>query len=271
MKILQEMLHRTTSIPEHKAMMRSVTPFFDCFNISQFYYTKILPSGASLIFGTHTELHEYLFDQTAMMKSCPVLRNPDVLKTGITFLKDTPDLTYRKFLDFSWNKFKVNFTINIQIKTSEGMESYGFGVKHNDSRANEHLLNELPLIHKFFDYFKRENKKLLQIYHDHQVDLSSLLGPHFNEAPNAHISCERKIELLKQFGLENALLLTLREREILKFLAYGYPASHISKELHNSYRTVENHIATIKLKLDCNSKVELIKKAQEIAGIINWL
>lgn len=43
-------------------------------------------------------------------------------------------------------------------------------------------------------------------------------------------------------------------------------AGYIANQLQLSTRTVENYLATIKSKLCCQSKLELIQKAQEIAS-----
>jgi len=52
--------------------------------------------------------------------------------------------------------------------------------------------------------------------------------------------------------------LTAREVDILKCLLKGYSAKETGLELEISYRTVESYINTLKLKLDCTKKSELI-------------
>ena len=122
---------------------------------------------------------------------------------------------------------------------------------------------------KFISYFQKENKKFIDFVHDHEVDISSFLGPSCNEAPNAFPISPKRELLLKQLGFGAILLLTPREIEVLKYMAYGFPANYIAQKLHLSCRTVENYITVIKSKLDCDSKVELIKKAQDIVLVIN--
>lgn len=269
MQILQEMLQRTTALAERDSMMRSVAPFFDSFNISHFYYTKVFFSGYFSTIGTNIDLYEYYFNQTEMLKSSPILCKPDTLKSGVSLLKNNPDPTYKKFLGVAWNKFNVNYTINIQRKTSNGIEACGFGVKHNHPKTDEYLINELPIICKFIDFFRKENDRLIQISEDNQISLTSLFGCRLNEANDICPSFEKKNQLLKQLGLVAFLSLTTSEINILKFMANGFPASYIAQQLFLSCRTVEHHLDSIKLKLECSSKVELIKKAQEMVSIIH--
>ncbi len=165
-------------------------------------------------------------------------------------------------------KFNINFVVNIQRKVPEGIEQFGFGLKSNHPKAEQHVLNELPLLLKFIDFFYEENKKLIRLSFDHQVEISALLGPCFYQRSNSNSILKEKNLLLKQLGLGKVLSLTSRELEVLKYLAHGYPATYIGKELHLSTRTVEHHIEAIKDKLNCKSKVALIKAAHEITSII---
>lgn len=55
--------------------------------------------------------------------------------------------------------------------------------------------------------------------------------------------------------------LTQRESECFFYLARGKTANQIAAIFSISKRTVEKHIANIKIKLDCNTKSDLIDKA----------
>lgn len=53
--------------------------------------------------------------------------------------------------------------------------------------------------------------------------------------------------------------LPLRERQCLQYIAQGYTAKMIARELGLSYRTVESYIDNLKSRLGANSKMELIQ------------
>ncbi|MEO8151840.1 MAG: response regulator transcription factor [Rhizobacter sp.] len=57
--------------------------------------------------------------------------------------------------------------------------------------------------------------------------------------------------------------LSMREQEILSFLARGQSSKHIAKHLDISVRTVESHRQNIKRKLNIDGQAELIKFAVE--------
>lgn len=274
MTTLQEMHIRISSNTEYDRMIRSVRPMCDYFDVNHFYCARIKNNKHSFSYnsiGTHLDWCEYLFDNPPLLISAPFMRQPHHIRSQIIIEKNTSVPIVKDVLDRAWIKFGINFTIVIQRKTSEGSELYGFGVNFNHPKAEERLLNEFPLLNRFITFFHKENKKLIDNAEDHQVDLLPLINPCVCEIPNFPLISSKREKLLKQLGIEAALALTKREMDVLKFIAHGFPANYIAQQLHLSHRTVENYIAAIKSKLDCNSKVELIIKSQEIISIANSL
>lgn len=84
----------------------------------------------------------------------------------------------------------------------------------------------------------------------------------YNETDDTNNLCalefdsKGRLRLGKQ--LENQHL-TQREIDILKCLLQGYSAKETGLALEISYRTVESYISSLKLKLRCNKKSELIR------------
>ncbi len=58
-------------------------------------------------------------------------------------------------------------------------------------------------------------------------------------------------------------LLTPREREVCRFLAYGHTNAEIAEKLCISERTVESHRTNLTAKLDLKSRAELVRFAIE--------
>ena len=56
-------------------------------------------------------------------------------------------------------------------------------------------------------------------------------------------------------------MLTKREREVLQFIAEGYPTKSIAQKLKISVKTVDNHRANLKEKLDIHNTAQLTKFA----------
>lgn len=266
--MFHNMVYKVVSDQKYKKMLHSIEPFCNYLELSEFSYRRITHGGQYCFMGSRIDWNEYFFDNFHPT-DFPCIRPPDELHSGVSFMRITSDENYRHILDTAWHKFGLNMVISIQFKTSEAVESFGLCTKINHDRVEERLLRELPLIYRFIEYYRKENAKLIEHLHDHQVDLT----PQFkslNLQPKIPIPHSEKLDLLlRQYGWEAAESLTLREFDIISFLAHGYPANYIAHELHLSVRTVENYIATIKSKLSCDSKAALINKSKQIVDIRN--
>lgn len=99
---------------------------------------------------------------------------------------------------------------------------------------------------------------------------SIVLGKHSLAASLEHIvslglfnPIDTHAYLLKNsVGCEiNNVYLSKREIECLNLVVSGKPSKEIGKILNISHRTVEHHIESMRIKLKCKNKVELIYKA----------
>lgn len=265
MKTFHEMLRKITSSSCHDQMMRFVSPLNDYFGINHFWYYRITFSGNYSYVGTHSKWNEFCFDND-MLSHFPCLRHPQTLKSGIQLMKATEDSGYKKVLQTAWDKFQINFNINLQKSTPDGMEAFGFATSFNDPKADEMLINDLPLLNHFTRVFKERNKKLFHLLEDNQVNLNTQFGPRFYEIPKGILLPRDRAQLLRKMGMEWVISLTSRDRDVLKLVTKGYTASYIAAQLKLRCKTVENYLAAIKCKLSCKSKDELILKAQELAS-----
>jgi DNA-binding NarL/FixJ family response regulator len=58
--------------------------------------------------------------------------------------------------------------------------------------------------------------------------------------------------------------LTRRELEVVRLVAMGNTSREIARELFLSPRTVESHVASILLKLDCRTRTDAARRASEL-------
>lgn len=265
MRPFQELLRKTTSSRYHDPMLRYTQPLSDHFGINHFWYYRVTREGLYTYIGTHTEWNEYCFENH-LTKQFPILRHPETQKSGISLMKNTNNKEYSSVQREAWEKFGINFNMNISSKIPDGIEAFGFATKTDHPKIDEEILNELPLLARFTQAFKQDNKKLFDIALDHQVDISTYFGATFFEKEKpVSLFCHKNF--LKKMRWLPAYELTPREKEALKLLLRGYSAPHIAKLLFLSSRTVENRIATLKSKLFCDSKIELIDKARDLEAI----
>lgn len=265
-----EMLRRTHSSPYYDQARRFTALLYDHFGVNHFWYYRISFSGDYSYLSTNADWSEYCFAHS-LVDHFPCLRHPNVLGSGISLMRAHPsDTKYKEVQRIAWDKFRINFNLNLFEKSAEGIEAFGFGTRFDDPGADERLLNEASLLRYFIKTFRKKHEKLFHLVVENPVNLSSYMGQVFYERPKEIFLPLDRERFLSRLGCQSILSLTPREKDILKLLTNGFPASYIKEELHLGIRTVENYIATIKCKLDCSSKAELIKKAQEIA-LTGWL
>lgn len=256
-----EMMERTQSSPYYNEMVRFAKPLYDHFGINHFWYYRVTKTGTYCYAGTNGHWNEYCFGES-LHTHFPCLRSPNVLKSGLSLMKPGSDGHYAEVLKIAWEKFRINFNLNLFEPCADGIEAFGFGTKFADHEADERLLNELPILRHFIHEFRNQHGKLFALLQNNAVDLSTHMGSVFYERPKGiAVPFERDL-FLREIGFDSFLHLSPREQEILRLSASGFPASYISAQLHLGVRTVENYLASIKDKLGCQSKVELIKKVQ---------
>ena len=156
-------------------MMRFVTPLYDYLGVNHFWYYKITNSGNYTYLGTHSAWVEYCFDQS-MVSLFPCIRHPNLIQSGIGLMKASDEEDYKQVLEIAWDKFKINFNINLVEKIPDGIEAFGFATRFNDPKAEERLINELQLLRTFTKVFRQKHKKLFNVLDENQVNLSEQFG-----------------------------------------------------------------------------------------------
>jgi DNA-binding CsgD family transcriptional regulator len=86
----------------------------------------------------------------------------------------------------------------------------------------------------------------------------------------AGISIVQPVELLLD-NYSNEFGLTKRQLDCLLHLVKGKTMKEIGKYLNLSHRTVGHYLETIKLKMECETKSDIIEKALRISYIKNNL
>lgn len=144
--------------------------------------------------------------------------------------------------DLCWPSTQANFFRTADQKVVQG-ESY----------INQYELilpKKIPVIVTKTPIFNKENKLV-------GIVGSSISFNNYLKAP----ALNQKEGL---FYLDSKSYLTRRELEVLKYTLLGYSNKRIGGILGISTRTIEAHLQNIKLKLQCNTRGELIITAVEL-------
>lgn len=231
--------------------------------INHFWYYCISNTGDYSYFGSNVGWSEFCFEQNLLIPFV-CLRHPSNAFLGLSLMKAESDSEFQHVLKLAWERFKINFNINIVMRNPTGIEGFGFGSRFNDPKSDERLINQLPLLKMFFRSFRDKNRKIFSLLEENKTNISSEFGSIFYEKSKHLCYTASREEFLYKIGYGDLLSLSSRENDVLRYVAEGYPASFIATQLELSNRTVENYIANLKDKLFCDSKVELIQKAKAL-------
>ncbi len=265
MTTFNELLKRT-SIQFYEKIKKSCTPLYDYFSISHFSYVKITSSGHFTCLTSRPDWIEHYFGENFQLIQ-PHFRHPSDYKSGIGLPGLIQDQQYQNAMQVAQSKFQIHPGILLTQKTDNYVEFTSFEVKQSNPILNELLINEIPLLKKFTQKFRQENKYLFNLLDEDQIDLADIMGNNFQFNKDPFVTTRlSKNMCLKELGLglDRNVNLSSREIEVLHLLLLGASANFVAEELFLSKRTVEHYIEKLKDKLLCYSKMELISKAREL-------
>lgn len=260
-----KMMQRIHSSRHFDSIVRYAKPLCSQLGINHFWYFHISNEGRYTYIGTHASWNEFCIAES-LLKCFPCIRHPTALKTGISLMKVTKSEAFKKVIATAWEKFQINFSLNLSQSLDHGIEAFGFGTRISGFEADELFINELSFLQFIVNDFKKQNTTLFHFLAENSIDISSYCGNDFHRHSSDIILPLNRRIVLKEMGYAWMLDLTNEERKMIKLLASGFPASYIARQLHKSHRTVENYIMNIKGKSNCNKKEDLIKKCQEIVS-----
>ena len=183
---------------------------------------------------------------------------------------------------FSWEddvnnpvaKEGINFNIDkrftIVKKFEDYREFYGFGAVTGVDITTNYYLQNIKFFEKFIIFFKIRSVQLIKLYSKEKIYIppQDIILPKAQNSEDIFDS-----NFINEFNLNkliiNDISLTRREVDCLKLFLKGFTTKKIASILKKSPRTVETQIDSIKTKLNCFNKNELITKTIGCISIIN--
>lgn len=243
----------------------SYTPYH-YFDYQRFYY-----DGQYLALPIHYDFAYQIFKTDLL----PNLEELQINTAHYVFLSPTlllPDLVLhpQKFI----NNIKLSEQCNvyhrmyINFNFPEYMEVFGFGLTKPTKNIIDHYMNHRSLLEKFCIYFRESAKNIVcamkknKIYFDYPKDPGYFKDLNF-KADLSYTEFLKEIKLKNYHIQGNNIDCQLSEREFqcLLWSAKNKTAKEIGRILSLSPRTVEAYLVTLKNKMNCESKLQLIEKA----------
>lgn len=173
--------------------------------------------------------------------------------------------------------FGVDHTFTIIEKNVNGMQYYHFASNTKDKSINQEYLRHLDLLKRFTCYFNEQvasSKNLRDAYSSTFSLAADSTGFIVSDSKIGSSEPTLRESFLQQINSQDTssnnlnsfimrhynLVLSKREIDCLTSTVFGKTAKLTADDLGISRRTVEEHLASIKVKLHVFSKTELIEK-----------
>jgi DNA-binding CsgD family transcriptional regulator len=216
------------------------------YSISYFGFDRIYDDKTCLRFQTSTEVLLYLHETKAIVTP-PIPE--DLISHRLTYLIPT----FKHGLDERYDAFNKRFQVG---STADFIErKMGFfeqislmSSKDNDWAAN-FILNKNTACEDFFMKFRDEMSSIFPSAEKNRFLLDSKMFPSI------------KWPKLSNFS---KLKLSRREKECFDKIVLGLTVREIALRLNLSIRTVEHYIESLRSKLGCSKKTEIIERGIEL-------
>lgn len=232
-------------------------PLVNLLNIPFFTYYQIDATGKFVILSNFAEQCDFYYSEKMYLTN-PYLTHPHLMSSGYVLTETTPDAEYLRKLETSLHKFCVGNTFLIAQRNGDVIDCFYFGAQNKHSDYFHHYLNNLELLKKFGRYFIKEAEPLIKRMQSDHYSLLDAKGKAFLER-------DEKLPLSSKNSKANDFLkaispLSPREQRCLELFCQGHSAQSTAAKLGLSRRTVEHYFESIKRKLDCHSKWDLLNR-----------
>lgn len=238
-----------------------VSALVDAFGISHFCYFYVDQEGHSACLSSHPAwLEFYLYNDLFLHN--PFLKDPQLIPEGVFFTKCIKDAGYLESKRHA-KTFGIEDSIVLTTKKEGKLQGFSFGMNSHEKNYTL-FVNELPLLKRFCLEFERRAKRSLHELASEPIDIRTFLGELFYKQDAKFLLSEKKrIHFLARLKLDLPAL-AKREKECLALYLKGETARSIAASMRLSHRTIESYLGSIKYKLNCHRRTELLQKAQEL-------
>lgn len=254
-----------------------IAPLNNSLSITHFSYQKLYNNRKSIFLTTCPYISEVFFSKKIYKNN--LIGNIESFNQG-SFLYEQLNSSWIQILKDDLNS--ANGLIIIE-KHINFVELYFFATQPKNYNINYFYLNHIDVFKNFCFYFKEEFSRLILkaennkiVYPENSNDTTIISNRKiFENNIRKHVdlfigstSSQGSVERDKNFKKCNILniigngagCLTVREKECAYYLFLGMTMREIAHALKISPRTTEKHINSIKQKLGCYRKSEIIRK-----------
>lgn len=256
----------------HSRIKQICEPLERCFGINYFTYHSISSDGQWRPLVSRPDWADF-YTEKNLFQIDPLMLHPRCYQTGhLLWTHFLTDPEQQAFLKIAREKFGLAHGFCIIEKHDDVCEFFGFNAPPHCEQIYTTYNTHLPLLKQFCTYFKQTAAPLLKLIDNDPINLVDLKGKCFQETfscPFEHLHATKEL-FLKFIRSKCPKKLSKREKECLTLYIDEFRMQDVAVRLGLSIRTIESYLTSLKNKLGCGNKAELIKKGRELRaqGII---
>lgn len=255
-------LDKTVVMTSGNYMQNIASSLRKYFNITYFGYLKAYEDNTHIVLSTSPEWQHCFYSNFHSNGVCH--KSIDAYESKYDLWSAYQDQTT---VNAMYNSFNFAHGINIVKKNTDCCEFFGFATNPENMSINNWYLNNIDLLESFIFFFKNQAKDLILLAENDRYILPKNLPIANSKIYIDNISMNLRKQFLSEISDEATYNLTKRQKDCLFCLVNGMTIKEIARTLHLSPKTVEHYLNAIKIRLNANTRSELIKKALQMQFI----
>jgi DNA-binding CsgD family transcriptional regulator len=248
-------LVKNYTIRQDRKIKQLCTPLQKLIDLPVFVYHRIDAEGNLIALSNYPEQFEYYYAEKLYLSN-PYLVNPQLLRSGCVAMRATKSDEFQESLNKVKMKFQLENPFLIVENHGKEMEGFFFATLNAKVDITPHYLSHLDALKSFGRYFVRESSHIIKKMAIEGYNLKDFKGELF-DTHDLELALSSQSSKMKKFFKEISPL-TQQERLCLEMFRQGNSAQSTAAKLNISRRTVEHYIDNVKIKLNCNSKWDLL-------------
>jgi DNA-binding CsgD family transcriptional regulator len=223
-------------------------PLFNTTKLTYFHYAKIYDNGTTSTLVTHPELHAHFWHREYERK---IFKN---YSEGIFFNE-----SFSTAILSESRTFYVDYFLLMIVRYNNYYESCGFATIPGNEAILQTYLRHMDLLKKFIFYFKEKGECLVKEADNHLLPVDGYSMADIPTQKNENELFSFTPKKYKLYANSTDILITAKEFQVLKLIAYGCCTKEMANKLNISLKTVETHLMHIRQKLGYTRRSDLVK------------
>jgi len=216
-------------------------------DLAYYSYGRFYDDGRCTLLSTNANVFLNHFDKEYQLTVSPQENNPSQNKIYNLILIDNQ---LPEIIADEHNLFSHGVMLDIIKKHTGYYDMFCYVSKKDAFDPVNKFLNTLDKLDRFTENFLEKTSGIIK-QNDSIIELPQSMQPKINS------SFKENNEVYSILHRDNTIILSKRQVECLALLTMGKVAKEIAIILGISIKTVEDHIRTLKIKLNCSKKSEL--------------